>query len=283
MKTPMRIIEGDARPFEAFWRMVDAAKSESGETEIEFFGPISEYSWWGDEITPKLFKDDLEKAKGGPVRVKVHSPGGEVFAAAAIRSILQDYPGKVTAEIIGLAASAATVVVTGADRVLMRDSAMFMIHDPSTIAWGTVDEMKKAVDVLEGVKETIVNAYQTKTGLTREMLGDLMSEETWMTAEQAKKLGFVDEIITGGKAKSGAAKNVRAAFLNCLSGYEKVPEAVSRELGYPNECRSGDGEEEEVIADEGQASSEPEADNKAVELTEEEAQLRNQVLIILGK
>jgi ATP-dependent Clp protease, protease subunit len=268
MNGPVRIIEGDAKPYEAFWRFVDAAKSESGETEIEFFGPISEYSWYGDEITPKLFKDELSsKGKGGPVTIKVHSPGGEVFAATAIRSILQDYPGKVTADIIGIAASAATVVVTGADLVKMRDTAMFMIHDPSTIAWGTLDEMRQVVTVLEQAKETIVTAYEKKTGMKRDDLAQLMTSETWMTAEQAKSYGFVDEIVTGEKAKAKAPKNMRAAFLNCLKSYENAPKDL----------------QDEVLPEEADTSEAAETESKPVLLSEEQEELRNHVRIILGK
>lgn len=227
MKEPMRVIAGDARPYEPFWRFIDATQSQSGETEVEFFGPISEYSWLGDEITPKAFKDELNaKGKGGPVTVKVNSPGGDVFAAATIRATLQDYPGKVTADIIGLAASAATVVVGGADVVRMRNTAMFMIHDPSMIAIGTVEEMSQAVEILSQVKETILNGYEAKTKLDRAQLAQLMSDETWMTAQQAREYGFIDEITSGSAAKAKAPKAVKAAFLNCLRGYENAPEGL---------------------------------------------------------
>lgn len=266
---PMRVIEGEGRPFEAFWRFVDAEKSQSGETEVEFIGPISEYSWWGDEITPKLFKDELNsKGKGGPVTLKVHSPGGDVFAAAAIRATVQDYPGRVTADIIGLAASAATVVVTGADVVKMRDSAMFMIHDPWTIAWGTADEMREAAGVLDQVKESILNSYEAKTKMGREDLAEMMRAETWMTADQAQAYGFVDEVTTGEKKSQGAAKNVRAAFLNCLDGFKMTPPVVREAV-------------EEVIAADGE-TSEPEADNTR-ELRPEEAEFRAIIRDILGK
>jgi ATP-dependent Clp protease protease subunit len=281
MNGPMRVIEGNALPGEAFWRFVDAAKSESGETEVEFYGPISEYSWFGDEITPKAFKDELNaKGKGGPVTLKVNSPGGEVFAAAAIRNILVDYPGKVTADIIGLAASAATVVVGGADLVKMRDTAMFMIHDPSTIAWGTLEEMRKIVEVLDQVKETILNGYQAKTKQDRAELARLMSEETWMTAQEAKDLGFVDEVISEAKPKNmKAPKAMRAAFLNCVQGYKNIPEAYSLQLTASEEV---EGEEEASVIPVEETS--PETDSEeAPEQSPEEAELRARVSEILGR
>lgn len=255
MEKAMRVIEGNAKPGEAFWRMIDAARSESGEAEVEFFGPISEYSWFGDEITPKTFKDELYRVgKSKPVTVKVNSPGGEVFAAAAIRAILQDYPARVTADIIGMAASAATVVVGGAKVVKMRDTAMFMIHDPSTIAWGTIDDMQKAVDILKTVKETILNGYESRTGLDRARLAQLMSEETWMTAEQAKELGFVDEVVSGKKPEA-TPKNLRAVFVNCLQNYANVPAGLAEQM-----------QEEEVIPVEEPTSVGEPADNEAVAL-----------------
>jgi ATP-dependent Clp protease protease subunit len=264
MKDAMRVIDGSAQPGEAFWRFVDAAKAESGETEVEFFGPISEYSWYGDEITPKTFKDELNaQGKGGPVTLKVNSPGGEVFAAAAIRNIIRDYPGRVTADIIGMAASAATVVVSGADRVKMRDTAMFMIHDPSTIAWGTIEDMQKVVDILIQVKETILNAYQAKTQLERGRLAQMMTDETWMTASEAKEFGFVDEVVTDGEKKAKLPKAVKAAFLNCLSGYGKAPEGLMALA-----------DEEEVIAAEAPASAANETDNG---MSEEAQALRARV------
>lgn len=255
MSKAMRVIEGNLQPGEAFWNIRNAAESESGETEVEFFGPISEYSWWGDEVTPKTFKDALWAAgNGGPVRVKVNSPGGEVFAASAIRSILQDYPGRVTADIIGLAASAATVVVTGADRVVMRDTAMFMVHDPGTVAWGTIEEFEQVLAVLKSVKESILNAYAGKTGKEREELAKLMRDETWMTAQQALEMGFVDEVISSGPVKSAQPSNkLRAGFLNCLSGYANVPDGVTALLDEEAEAAPVD---ETNVAEEAADSSE---------------------------
>lgn len=233
---PVRVIKGDARPGDPFWRFVDAAQSQSGETEVEFFGPISEFSWWGDEITPKVFKDELyAKGKNGPVTLKINSPGGEVFAAATIRNIIRDYPGKVTADIIGLAASAATVVVSAADLVKMRDTAMFMIHDPSTVAWGTLEDMRQVVTVLEQVKETILNGYQARTGMERTKLSEMMRAETWMTAQEAQDFGFVDEVVKDAPKEQKLPKGVKAAFLNCLDGYRNMPEAVIEQMAKDDE------------------------------------------------
>jgi ATP-dependent Clp protease protease subunit len=235
-KQPMRVIEGSTNPFEAFWKFTDAAQSESGEVELEFFGPISEYSWWGDEVTPDMFKNELyQKGGGKPVTVLVNSPGGEVIAASVIRSILQEYPGKITADIVGLAASAATIMVTGADHIRMRESALFMIHDPSGLAWGTIDEIKQFIDILKTVKDSIVDAYQTKTKMDREKLAKMMTDETWMTAREAKDYGFIDEVVTGSIKKANMS-NMAVGFANCLSNYSNVPEALKALLSAPVEA-----------------------------------------------
>jgi ATP-dependent Clp protease protease subunit len=230
MRDPIRVIQGTAKPHEPFWNFRNAAESESGEVELEFFGPISEYAWWGDEVTPAAFKNELnQKGAGKPVTVLVNSSGGEVIAASVIRSILQEYSGAVTADIVGLAASAATIVVTGADRIRMRESALFMIHDPSGLAYGNIDEIKTFLDILKTVKDTIVDTYQTKTGLDRDKLAKLMTDETWMTAREAKELGFIDEVVSG-SLKKPSAMNMSAGFINCLSNYMHVPEALNTQI-----------------------------------------------------
>lgn len=239
MTNPVRVIEGTAKPHEPFWRFRDQTESESGDVELEFFGPISEYSWWGDEVTPEAFKKELnQKGNGKPVTVLVNSPGGEVIAASVIRSILQEYPGKVTADIVGLAASAATIMVTGADHIRMRESALFLIHDPWGIAWGNIEEIKDFLEVLKTVKNSIVDTYETKTGLDRDRLSKLMTEETWMTAREAKDFGFIDEVVTSSVKKATIPQTARLAFANCLSAYMHVPDSLKSLLGEPVENES---------------------------------------------
>lgn len=232
MREPMRVIQGMAKPHEPFWRFRDQAESETGEVELEFFGPISEYSWWGDEVTPEAFKKELyQKGAGKPVTLLVNSPGGEVIAASVIRSILQEYTGKVTADIVGLAASAATLMVTGADHIRMRESALFMIHDPSGMAWGTIDDIKGFLEVLKTVKDTIVDVFQTKTKMEKEKLSKMMTDETWLTAREAKELGFIDEVVIGSLKKATA--NYQPGFANCFTNYMHVPEALMNEISEP--------------------------------------------------
>lgn len=225
-KDPIRIFEGSTKPHEPFWRVVDADESESGEPEIEFYGYISEFSWWGDEITPAIFKDDLNRiGKGGPVTVRINSGGGEVFAASVIRSIIIDYPGRVTTRIDGLCASAATYVAMAGDVVRMQDSAWFMIHDPSTVIWGGIEDLKTGIELLKSIKKGIVETYQSKTKLDAEQLSKMMSAETWLTARDALENGFIDEVVTGNPAKPYKALQ-NMAVANALQSYVNLPEAL---------------------------------------------------------
>lgn len=225
-KHPIRIFDGTTRPHEPFWRLRDAAEAESGEPEVEFYGYISEYSWFDDDITPKMFKDDLYKlGTGGPVTVRVNSGGGDMIAASVIRATIMEYPGRVTMRIDGLCASAATYIVMAGDRVCMQDTAYFVIHDPSTMVFGNIEELKKALDVLKTLKSGILDAYQVKTSLDTEKLSRMMTAETWMTAREAKEFGFVDDVIsTSKKAKMPAS----AVLINALSDFVNVPAELAR-------------------------------------------------------
>lgn len=162
-------------------------------------GAIAEESWLNDDITPAVFASELN-AGSGPVIVWLNSPGGDVVAAARIYNMLLDYPGQVTVNIDGIAASAASVIAMAASKVAMSPVSMLMIHNPATLAMGDKTELSRALDMLESVKNSIINAYQLKTGLSRAKLSKLMDAETWMDATAAIDLGFADELLTGKRA-----------------------------------------------------------------------------------
>lgn len=143
-----------------------------------------------------MFKDELMQGKG-PITVWINSPGGDCIAASQIYAMLMDYPGDVTVKVDGLAASAASVIAMAGTKVLMAPTAMLMIHNPITAAFGDTAEMQKAIDMLAEVKESIINAYEIKTGLSRAKLAHLMDEETWMNAKRAIELGFCDGLLEG--------------------------------------------------------------------------------------
>lgn len=173
-----------------FWNWV---RNDAGRT-LFLNGEISDETWFGDEVTPQLFRDDLESCQGD-ITVWINSPGGDVFAAAQIYNMLMDYQGNVKVKIDGLAASAASVIAMAGTEVLMSPVAMMMIHNPMTVAIGDSNEMQKASEMLAEVKESIMNAYEIKTGLSRSKISHLMDAESWFNAKKAVELGFADKIL----------------------------------------------------------------------------------------
>ncbi|MDO5747979.1 MAG: Clp protease ClpP [Actinomycetaceae bacterium] len=159
-------------------------------------GTIAEESWFDDDVTPALFASELN-AGSGDVTVWINSPGGDVVAAAQIYNMLTIYPGEVRVCIDGIAASAASVIAMAGDKVAMSPVSMLMIHNPATLAVGDKDELAKAMSMLEAVKDSIINAYEAKTGLSRAKLSKLMDAETWMDARAAIEMGFADHYLTG--------------------------------------------------------------------------------------
>ena len=180
-----------------FWRWKNQIPTadEPSERTLYLDGAIATESWFDDQISPKLFKDELNLGDGD-ITVWINSPGGDCVAAAQIYNMLKDYPGKVTVKIDGIAASAASVIAMAGDKTYVSPVSMLMIHNPSTIAMGDHAEMQKAIEMLDEVKESIINAYVLKTGLSRARLSHLMDAETWMNANTAIELGFADGLIT---------------------------------------------------------------------------------------
>ena len=205
-----------------FWNFIT---NDAGERTLRLEGPIDSDNIWGDSITPQAFREELE-AEEGDITVWINSPGGSVFAAAEIYTMLCDYKGKVTVKIDAIAASAASVVAMAGERVLMSPVAMLMIHDPMTIAMGNANDMEKAIGVLNEIKESIINAYQKKTGMSRNKISKLMSDETWLNAKKAVELGFADEILF---ADNSSAPVAATAPATPAEGDEN--EAVSLEGG----------------------------------------------------
>lgn len=176
---------------EKFWNWIH---DDSGGRVLRLEGPIDSESFWGDEITPQSFRDELY-AEEGDITLWLNSPGGNVFAAAEIYTMIRDYPHKVTVKIASIAASAASVIAMAGSTVEMSPTALLFVHDPSTIAMGNAKDMEKAIATLNEVKESIINAYMAKTGLSHNRISKLMSDETWINAKKAVELGFADVIL----------------------------------------------------------------------------------------
>ena len=178
-----------------FWNWV--RNEDTGQRSLYLEGVIAQESWFGDEITPAAFKSELN-AGNQPITVHINSVGGDCVAASQIYTMLMDYPADVTVQIDGLAASAASVVAMAGTKVCMSPTALMMVHNPWTNASGDAKDMQKAIALLDEVKESIINAYEIKTGMDRQSLSNLMDAETWMNAYRAKELGFCDEVLFDG-------------------------------------------------------------------------------------
>ena len=207
-----------------FWNWISPRNEgdEPSERVLELYGTIAESSWFDDDVTPQMFHDELFEGSG-PVTIWLNSPGGDCIAASQIYAMLMDYRDDVTIKIDGIAASAASVIAMAGTKVLMAPTAMMMIHNPATLAFGDHNEMTRAIEMLDEVKESIINAYEIKTGLSRSKISHLMEAETWMNAGKAIELGFADDLLkdekkqTEGPAFSFSGKTAETALLNKLT------------------------------------------------------------------
>ena len=212
-----------------FWEWKNQA-DEGSERVLELYGTIAETSWFDDDVTPQMFHDELFAGKG-PVTVWLNSPGGDCIAASQIYTMLMDYKDDVTVKIDGIAASAASVIAMAGTRVLMAPTALMMIHNPMTMAYGNQADMEKAIEMLDEVKESIMNAYEIKTSLSRAKLSHLMDSETWMNANKAIELGFADDILKDSKkdaadipAYAFSGKETETRLMNKLTAHYKPKE-----------------------------------------------------------
>jgi ATP-dependent protease ClpP protease subunit len=250
-----------------FWN-VKAVKNASGdpEGEIMFYGYIADSAYWDDEVSPKTLMNDL-KALGNVSRVtvRINSYGGDVFAAHAIFNILKQHAAEIVVRIDGIAASAATIVAMAGDRIVMPSNAMMMIHNPWTMAAGNSEDMRKTAEMLDQVKETIIAAYMTRSGLSRDELSDLMDDETWMMAAEAVEKGFADEVegaVRVAASIGGGSLVVNGTSFD-LSKIRSIPAALFAVSEEVNEMTPENNATSEVVAalqDEGAAvEEEPEA------------------------
>lgn len=258
-----------------FWNWVK--NEDTGQRELWLEGVIAEESWWGDEYTPALFKEELFSGDG-PILLHVNSPGGDCIAASQIYTMLMDYPYDVTVQIDGIAASAASVIAMAGTKVLMSPTSLLMVHNPWTSAVGDVAEMQKAISMLDEVKESIINAYEIKTGLSRARISHIMDAETWMNANKAKELGFCDEILFEEEHSDEPAKpdfifSSRLAALQLMNKImgavppEAVEEAEQKDTASTPEATAPqpDTPDKGSTADTSQPDTVPAADNTTID------------------
>ena len=211
-----------------FWNWTTIPKSADNATEervLTLDGTIAEESWYDDDVTPALFRNELFNGTG-PVTIWINSPGGDVWAAAQIYNMIREYPYKVTAKIDGIAASAASVIAMACDEVLMSPVSTMMIHNPWTLAWGDAKDFEKVIRQLNECKETIINAYVLKTKKTREEISDLMDEESYFEVYWAMENGFADGIIERRPIEEGVQNKVGRKF-----GYKASAVALLNKMG----------------------------------------------------
>lgn len=219
-----------------FWIWKNQVENEDKVRVLSINGTIAEDSWFDDDVTPKLFKEDLF-SEDGDVVIWLNSPGGDCIAASQIYSMLMDYPFNITVKIDGIAASAASVIAMAGTKVLLAPTALMMIHNPMTVAFGNHEDMKKAIDMLNQVKESIINAYELKTNQPRSKLSKLMDSETWMNANKAIELGFADGLLEDSKktkvedSYSYSGKNIESKLINKITNKYKKASQEKVETG----------------------------------------------------
>lgn len=190
-----------------------------------------------------MFRNELFSGKG-PITIWINSPGGDCIAASQIYAMLMDYPDEVTVKIDGIAASAASVIAMAGTKVLMAPTALMMIHNPATITMGDHEDMKRAIEMLDEVKESIINAYEIKTGVSRIKLSHLMDAETWMNANKAIELGFADDVLKDEKQSeptfSAYAFSRKAVATNLLNKMAEKTKPIQAEESAKPQGRSVD-------------------------------------------
>ena len=174
-----------------FWNWV---RNEGEKRILLLDGEISDETWWGDEVTPQMFRSELNAAEGD-IDLWINSPGGDCYAAAQIYNMLMEYKGNVNVKIDGIAASAASVIAMARSTVEISPLGLLMLHNPMTVSIGDTHEIERTITFLAEIKESIINAYELKTGLSRVKISRLMDAETWMNAKKAVELGFADSVL----------------------------------------------------------------------------------------
>ena len=213
-----------------FWKF--CRDEATGGRVLKLNGVISDETWYGDEVTPGIFSDELHEGEGD-ITVWIDSPGGDCFAAAQIYNMLKDYKGKVTVRIDSLAASAASVIAMAGDTVEISPVAMMMIHNPVTLSFGNAADMQKAIDMLNEVKASIMNAYQIKTGLSRNKISKLMDDETWFNAKKAVELRFADSVLYSGGEEEEKEDSTEALLFSRVSVTNSLENKLKAEFGKP--------------------------------------------------
>lgn len=216
-----------------FWNFIPAVPQENKPAELILYGEIASESWWGDEVTPRQFGEELAALGDvAEIVVRINSPGGDVFAANAIYTRLKDNAATITVKIDGWAASAATIIAAAGDKVLIARNGVMMYHDPAMNLRGyfKADELEKQIAALAVIKNSIVNALAMKTGKTEEEVSEIMKAETWYTGAEAVENGFADELMFEEKDVETEVQDDCRVVVNSvafdLSPFRSIPKAL---------------------------------------------------------
>lgn len=195
-----------------FWSF-KALEEKAG--ELTLYGEISNETWWGDEVTPKQFKEDLD-ALGDidTLNVHINSPGGDVFAGQAIYSMLKRHKATVNIYVDGLAASIASLIAMAGDKVIIPQNAMMMVHNPWTIAVGNAAGFRKIADDMDKIRDSMVMAYEARSALTKEEIINLLDAETWLSADDCLEYGFADEVEENKQVAACLKKDILGRYKN---------------------------------------------------------------------
>ena len=215
MKNPkfaQLVIDNKAVP-----RLFEVTASADGGTRIDLFDVIDDY--YG--VSATAFVSALNGIKSGDIALHINSPGGDVFSARAMVAAISAHPSTITAYIDGLAASAASYVAVACDKVVMQKGSMLMVHRASSIVWGNSADMVETAGLLDKIDATIASDYARKTGKPEAEMMTLMSNETWLNADESLDMGFADSVIEN---KKGKAKNTWN-----LTAYKNAPPPIPAE------------------------------------------------------
>jgi len=197
-------------------------KSKADKAEVWIYEEIGEDFWTGGGVTAKNFQKELSAIKAGQIDLHINSPGGAVFDGITIYNLLRQHPANVTTYIDGIAASIASVIALAGDKIVMAENALYMIHNPSGMVMGTAKDMRTFADTLDKVGGSMVTAYTGKTGKDADTIKALLDAETWFTADEAKEMGFVDEI----SGEMDMAACVKFAPVMVKAGFKHIPDTI---------------------------------------------------------
>lgn len=176
---------------------------------IDVIGDIGE-SFFSEGITTESFKNSLDQHENKDVTLNIASLGGNVFDALAIYDMLKNHKGMVISNIMGATASAGTIIAMGGDEVKISDNSLFLIHNVSSMVAGGAEEMEKQAETMRKIDNQLNKIYRKKTGKSEAFVRNLMNEDKWITAAEAKQYGFVDTVIK-------SVKNISTAIYNKIN------------------------------------------------------------------